>query len=104
MVLVNCGVVNLYSYYSNNNKMNNTNNTFSMMSKPCFNFCIPSSNKEHGTEQSFAYLGPGLAFGMLAAIISFFGAILILIYGFFFKIFKIFKNRRSKKKIGKIGI
>ena len=49
------------------------------------------------TEKSFAYLGPGLAFGMLAAIISFLGAILILIYGFFFKIFKIFKNRKSKK-------
>lgn len=50
------------------------------------------------TEKSYAYLGPGLGFGILGLVMSFFGAIFILIYGFFFKIFKYFKLKKSKKK------
>ena len=50
------------------------------------------------TEKSFAYLGPGLAFGALATILAFLGSIFIIIYGIFIKILKTIKNLKKNKK------
>lgn len=47
---------------------------------------------------SYAYIGPGMGGGMIAAIIGFFGAILLGLWGIlYYPIKRALKNRRDKK-------
>ena len=48
---------------------------------------------------SYAYIGPGMSGGVLAAIIGFFAAILLGLWGIlYYPIKRALKNRRDKKK------
>ena len=47
---------------------------------------------------SYAYIGPGMGGGMIAAIIGFFGAVLLGLWGIlYYPIKRALKNRRDKK-------
>lgn len=48
---------------------------------------------------TYAYIGPGMGGGAIAAIIGFFGAILLGLWGIlFYPIKRALKNRKNKKK------
>ncbi len=48
---------------------------------------------------SYAYIGPGMGGGAIAAIVGFFGAILLGLWGIlFYPIKRALKNRKNKKK------
>ena len=51
---------------------------------------------------SYAYIGPGMGGGAIAAIIGFFAAILLGLWGIlYYPIKRLIKNRKDKKKISK---
>lgn len=51
---------------------------------------------------SYAYIGPGMGGGAIAAIIGFFAAILLGLWGIlYYPIKRLIKNRKNKKKISK---
>ena len=51
---------------------------------------------------SFAYLGPGMGGGAIAAIIGFFAAILLGLWGIlYYPIKRALKNRKDKKMLSK---
>ena len=51
---------------------------------------------------SFAYVGPGMGGGVIAAIIGFFAAILLGLWGIlYYPIKRALKNRKDKKKSSK---
>jgi len=51
---------------------------------------------------SYAYIGPGMGGGAIAAIIGFFAAILLGLWGIlYYPIKRMIKNRKDKKKISK---
>ena len=51
---------------------------------------------------SFAYLGPGMGGGALAAIVGFFGAIILGLWGIlYYPIKRAFKARKEKKTLSK---
>tara|TARA_A100001011_G_C13660394_1_gene575340 strand:- start:109 stop:330 length:222 start_codon:yes stop_codon:yes gene_type:complete len=51
---------------------------------------------------SFAYIGPGMSGGVLAAVIGFFAAILLGIWGIlYYPIKRALKNRKNKKILSK---
>lgn len=52
----------------------------------------------------YAYIGPGMGGGLIAAIIGFFAAILIGIWGIlYYPIKRALKNRRDKKMLSKVS-
>ena len=51
---------------------------------------------------SYAYLGPGMGGGVIAAIIGFFAAILLGLWGIlYYPIKRALKNRKDKKELSK---
>ena len=51
---------------------------------------------------SYAYIGPGMGGGAIAAIIGFFAAILLGLWGIiYFPIKRALKNRKDKKELSK---
>ena len=51
---------------------------------------------------SYAYIGPGMGGGAIAAIIGFFAAILLGLWGIlYYPIKRLIKNRKDNKKISK---
>ncbi len=51
---------------------------------------------------SYAYIGPGMAGGVIAAIIGFFAAILLALWGvLYYPIKRALKNRKNKKMLSK---
>ena len=51
---------------------------------------------------SYAYIGPGMGGGAIAAIIGFFAAILLGLWGIlYYPIKRLINNRKNKKKISK---
>lgn len=52
----------------------------------------------------YAYIGPGMGGGLIAAIIGFFSAILLGIWGIlYYPIKRALKNRRDKKMLSKVS-
>lgn len=50
----------------------------------------------------FAYIGPGMSGGIIAAIIGFFGAILLALWGIlYYPIKRALKNRKENKMLSK---
>ena len=51
---------------------------------------------------SYAYIGPGMGGGVIAAIIGFFAAILLGLWGIlYYPIKRVLKNRKDKKMLSK---